>query len=429
MSGAAVPTVPEAGANPFSARAALLLMVGGTLLFVALLWMIGAGLTGGSTNDGGAHAGGRGLNGYAGFAEYLERRGFTVRLARSADALTSPGLLVLTPPARADGKALAGIVERRRQIGPTLVITPKWAASPLPSGTPGARQGWAALSGVAPVEWPGFLDQVSLKLAGVRDARWDLAELEGRLPAPGAVFSGTGEGLVPLVTGEGGRILAAYVADGGYYPGLADLAGRPTAAGDEGRFPVIIIFEPDLLDNFGLRDAAAARLGERLVRSTGASAVTFDLTLNGFARARNLLTLAFTPPFLAATLCLLMAAAAAGWRNLVRFGAPRRPERAIAFGKRALVANAAGLIGRTERLHLLTEPYAAASRERLARALALPRLPAAAIEAAIDRALAQRRADAPRFSEVAARLAAARRPGELLAAAQALHALERMLKR
>jgi hypothetical protein len=156
--------------------------------------------------------------------------------------------------------------------------------------------------------------------------------------------------------------------------------------------------------------------------------VTFDLTLNGLSRPRNLLTLAFTTPFLAATLSLLLAALAAFWRNLARFGAPRPTERELAFGKRALVANSAGLIGRSGRLHLLAGPYAASLRERLARALALPRLPAGGTDAAIDRALAQRRPEDARFSEAAARLAAARHPRELLAAARDLHAIERMLK-
>src|SRR5690606_22471819 len=62
----------EAGDNPFSPRAALALVLFGAAVFVALLWMIGAGLATGSTNDGGSHAGGKGLTGYAGLAALLE---------------------------------------------------------------------------------------------------------------------------------------------------------------------------------------------------------------------------------------------------------------------------------------------------------------------------------------------------------------------
>jgi hypothetical protein len=119
-----------------------------------------------------------------------------------------------------------------------------------------------------------------------------------------------------------------------------------------------------------------------------------------------------------------------GWRAFQRFGPPTTQSRAIAFGKTALVANAAGLIRRSGRLHLLGAPYAALVRERLAQELGLPRhADALATEAAIDRALASRSPDTPPFSTTAAQLRSARRPAELLRAGQALHALERMLTR
>jgi hypothetical protein len=70
------------------------------------------------------------------------------------------------------------------------------------------------------------------------------------------------------------------------------------------------------------------------------------------------------------------------------------------------------------------------ARERLARALALPRLAdTAATEAAIDRALAARDAAATPFSVVAGRLRGARSRYEVMKAAQDLHALERTLIR
>ena len=100
----------------------------------------------------------------------------------------------------------------------------------------------------------------------------------------------------------------------------------------------------------------------------------------------------------------------------------------IAYGKRQLVANAGGIVRRSGRLHLLAAPYAALVRERLAKTLALPRMAdSAATEAAIDRALASRRPEAEPFSQIAGQLRAARRPAEVLRAAQALHSLERML--
>lgn len=435
----------SAAANPFSPRAVLALVIFGALVFVALLYMIGSGMASGSTNDGGGHAAGKGLNGYAAFAAYLERRGHPVRRSRDSASLDDPGLLVLTPPHWMKGAELASIIARRRQAGSTLIVLPKWIAMQAPVGAPGAKRGWVHLGSAQAPHWEGFLDHVTVAVAPLASARWQGGGQAGRLPDGKHVQSGVGERLFPLVRSAGdGRILAAYLDDGDAGAELAGMAPASLVQASEmaDAYPVVLVFEPDLFNNYGMADGANARLAERLVAALDESAgyegagdeargaITFDLTLNGHARSRNLLTLAFTPPFLAATLCLLIAAIVIGWRAFLRFGPARRPTRAIAFGKRALVANTAGLVRRARRAHLIAPPYAAAARERLLRLLALPRMPdAAAADAAIDRALAARHPDAIPFSEAAARLASARRPHDLLKAAQAIHALERKLHR
>ncbi|MGF7155109.1 DUF4350 domain-containing protein [Novosphingobium gossypii] len=431
------------GANPFSVWSVLAMVIVGGLLFVALLWMIGTGTGMGSANDGKAHAEGKGLNGYAAMAGYLERRGFAVETTRNPGALNRPGLLVLTPPAYMKGDEIEKIVLARRYVGPTMVISPKWLAlPPARDQRDKAKRGWVRLEPGSGLEWPGFLDQLSVQTTPVprAQARWRGAGLSGALPDGRIVMSGAGTGLVRLVAGRGERLtLAGYMDDGGFYPGLEDMAlDRVLHSGeDEERYPVVLVFEPDLVDNYGMARLENARLAEALVRASGVepgnaaeNTVVFDMTLPGYARAQNLLTLAFTPPFLAATLCLLLAAIVVGWRAFLRFGPPLVPERAIAFGKRALVSNAAGFVRRTRRLHLLGPPYADRARERLAAALALPRsLDAEHADVAIDRALAARAHDAEPFSVIAARLRAARRSHELLKAARDLHALERMLTR
>jgi hypothetical protein len=193
------------------------------------------------------------------------------------------------------------------------------------------------------------------------------------------------------------------------------------------------VFDADLFNNYGMSREPNARLAEQIIRASlngEAKTVAFDLTLVGYGRSPSLLTLAFTPPYLAATLCLLLAAAVALWRAYRRFGPPLLAGQSIAFGKRALVSNAAGLIHRARRLHLLGTPYADSARERLAKSLALPtRLDHVSAEAAIDRALAARSPGSAPFSAVAANLRAARRPSDLLRAARQLHALERTLTR
>lgn len=428
------------GANPFSRWSVLGIVLFSCALFIALLWMIGTGTGFSETNDGQAHAEGRGLNGYAAMADYLERRGYAVRKSRNEGALDKPGLLVLTPPPFTDGRDIEKIVAKRRYIGPTLVITPKWYGfGPTPKQREkGAKKGWVNLNGVQLAQWKGFLDSVTVGSdfleAKTPPARWAGFGIEGQLPARWLAW-GKGDDVVPLVIGGKGRILVGYMADDGVYPDLEAASGHVYAAEepDDDLHPIMVVFEPDLVDNWGMADARSARLIDSLVADSGirpGAPITFDLTLNGFGRAQNLLTLAFTPPFLAATLCLMLAAVVLGWRAFLRFGPPVTSGRAIAFGKRALVANSAGLVRRTGRLHLLSGPYVDHARERLVRTLALARtLDGPDADAAIDRALHSRDPDAEPFSAIVARLRTARRPQDLVKAARDLHALERKLTR
>ena len=406
----------------------------GALAFVALLWFLGHD-TGGSGNDGGAHVGGKGLTGYAGLAQMLEAEGFDVQRQRNRLQLESaPGLLVLTPPAEADGKAIAKLVDARRLIGPTLVVAPKWMAVGLNSKK--AKRGWVQVFATSAPNWPGFADNVSVAIGG-KDSLpaqgWRTASGGGKLPDDRQVESGSGKGLMPLVRSGDGRILAAWLDDDGYYPELNRLAGiDPGHGGDnEDIYPVVLVFEPDLLDNWGLADKATALLARDIVLATAddrAQQITFDMTFNGFGAQRNLLTLAFEPPFLAATVALLLAAIALAWRAFNRFGPALAVAPEYARGKSALVANGAGLIRRAGRIHLVAAPYADASRERIALALGLPKgLDPDRSEQLIDAAQERRGLSGPRFSEAARTLRASRKPHDLTRRAQALQAIERQL--
>jgi hypothetical protein len=102
---------------------------------------------------------------------------------------------------------------------------------------------------------------------------------------------------------------------------------------------------------------------------------------------------------------------------LVRFGAAQRPERAIAFGKAALVDNSAALIRKAGRETSLGPRYVEVIRERAA---ALFRLPATSSPAALDmrlESLNSRRS----FGALAAAAGTAHNRDELLGAAQSLH--------
>lgn len=425
----------SAAPAPFSRGTIIGMLLTGALAFVALLWFLGNG-TGGSGNNGGAHVGGQGLNGYAGLARMLEAEGLDVQRQRNRRTLeTAPGLLILTPPADADGKEIAKVVEAHRYLGPTIVVAPKWFAMGASSNK--AKRGWVQLISTQGPEWRGFADNVAVAIGkedGPGAGGWKLGERRGPLPDDRQVESGSGKGLVPIVTAGDGRILAAWLDDDGYYPALNQLAGvDPDYGGeDEEIYPVVLVFEPDLLDNWGLADKATALLARDLVKAAAdddSMSIVFDMTFNGFGASRNLLTLAFEPPFLAATICLLLGALAVAWRAFNRFGPALAHAQEIAMGKAALVANAAGLIRRAGRIHLAAAPYADATRDRIALALGLPRgLSPQEIEHLIDQTLQRRGIEGPAFSTAARHLRDARKPHELTRRALVLQQIERHLK-
>ena len=425
----------------FSPRVVLGLVLFGAFALVAFLWMVGSGMADRDPDAAGAHAAGKGLNGYAALAKFMDKRGWEVSQARSRGALKQGGLLILTPLHWSDPDEIEAAVKLHRAAGPTVVIMPKWLTATLPRRTVKEKEGWVTLVQADLPKWEGFHDEISVDLGPMRGsgktAAWSSTELTGRLPVSEKVSSGEGEDLMPLVSGDqDGRMLVAYLGnDGGITDGLDAIALEEEIepGEDPTLYPLIFVFEPDLFNNYGMSDYVNALLAEQIALAAidgGEKRLIFDLTLPGYGRSENLLTLAFTPPFLAATLCLLLAAAVLLWRALNRFGPPLVAGRAIAFGKRALVANAAGLVRRARRLHLVGPPYADAARERLVRALALPhRLDPAQAETAIDRALAARAPEAQPFSAASAAMRAARRPADLLRAAQTLHSLERILTR
>ena len=424
--------------DAFNPKVVLGLLLFGALAFAATLYFIGAGETSRGPNDGGSHAASRGLTGYAALADILEAEGHDVALSRNQGALDDEGLLILTPPTFADGEELAELIEQRRYVGPTIFVLPKWFAMEIPANAPVEKDdGWVVLRSAAKPSWiedfEGRLD-TELRLGPLEpqsDGDWRWGDWSGTLPDRSQAQTISDATMIPLVTASNGEILVGYYDDGGYYPVLDEAAGLAPVdedGRDTSRWNLTVVADPDLFDNYGMADRDRAALAHELVDVAMEGEdlpVIFDLTLNGLGKTQNLLTLAFAPPFLAATLCLVLALAVVGWRAFRRFGPPLAEDRAIAFGKRRLVANGAAFILRTRRLHLLTAPYIETIRHRIAAALRLR----SADDDALDQAIARRAPDAPRFADSAAALRGASRPHDILRAASALKALERKLTR
>ncbi len=412
-------------ASPFSAKTVLVLLAVGSLAFLLLLYALGQGWTGGEEGrDGGNHAAANGLNGHSGLVELLEDTGHDISLSRNPADRADYGMQILTPPLWSSAEEIDEIIQQRSDTaaGPTMLILPKWTAMPVPEveGVD-SHAGWVVLGQPASPQWFGELAiGEGTQLAIGSTGSWQGLGSSGDLPDEAAVQALVGNSektMHPLLVDSEGDVLAAeYV--------------QPGAFDEYDTWPIIVIFEPDLMNNYGMADRQRAAMAVQLVaeatEGTGMP-IRFDLTLNGLGASENLLTLAFRPPFLAATLCMLLAALVIGWRAFRRFGPPVAEAPAMAQGKRQLARNGAALLERVKRWHLLKEPYEDMIGRRVAKALGLRNADHAHREVSIDRALARRGHDGPPFSHLAGDLREAQRPREIIRAARALRTFERTL--
>lgn len=422
----------------------LALVLAGSAVFLLLLYAMGAGWTGNGSQTATETADSDALNGFSGLAELLERRGYDVTSTRGR---LSQGfgewdeqLLILTPGLWSDPGALAEVIEARKYQGPTVVILPKWAVMPIG----GEEQedypdDWVrTVPGPAPSWFEAVPDFAPMELAPGASARWRGVGLQGALPATDAVQAITqvpNKELLPLVSDAEGDLLVGYWNRGGWHPALAEAGGVTFSPEEENSqdgdmYPLVIVAEPDLFNNFGMADQVRARAAVLVIEAAMGDAempIVFDMTIDGLGQGQNLLTLAFRPPFLAATLCLLVALLVIGWRAFRRFGPPLAELPAIAHGKTQLAGNGAALIQRARRWHLLGAPYAALVAGRIAAALQIRAGDEAAREAAIDSALDRQGHPGPRFQSTAQSLRQARRLPDVLRGAATLRSIERTL--
>ena len=376
----------------------LLITAIGTLAFIAMLVLGAYAPDLRSGRNGGAHALSNAATGFSGLVRLAEATGRNPLIVRSPNQLDSEDLAVVTPD---HGWVDLSPVLARRGPRVTLIVLPKWDTRPSRT-----KAGWVEVSGLLPPGDPErtLAPATPFKVAR-RKTRGELLLVVGagapvalRFAAPRVTQTIAGDKLQPVITDAAGRIVLAQVKDQ----------------------PIYVLADPDLLNNHGMGDQRQARAALALLdflNSTGASSVQFDVTTNGLGSSRSPLRLAFDPPFLAVTLTIFVALLLAGIQALVRFGAPRRTERAIAFGKAALVDNSAALIRMAGREASLGSRYVEVIRERAAALFRLsPTLSPEVLDERLD-ALNPRRS----FAALAAAANQVRSRDELLVAAQSLH--------
>jgi hypothetical protein len=386
------------GQGTFRAATIALVVAIGIAAFVAMLILGAYAPNLRSGRNGGTHALSNAATGFSGIVQLGRATGRNPLVLRDESLLATEDLVVLTPE---NGSTDMSEVLAARPTRPTLVVLPKWNTEPDPS-----RTGWVRHKGLRPVWDPErvLAPAHRLKVERHRSGGARLRTVPKHAPqalsftAPGPLQTVGGPNLKPVVTDPGGRAVLAQV----------------------GEQPLFVISDPDLLSNRGMADrrqAAAALAMLDFLNSTDAGSVAFDVTLNGLGQTRSPLRLMFDPPFLAVTLALAAALLLAGLQAVSRFGPPRRPERAIAFGKAALIDNAAALVRQARRETRLGGRYAEMIRDKAVAVFAVPaRLRDHAVTEYLDR-LDGRQS----FSALASAAAEARSREELLAAAQALH--------
>jgi hypothetical protein len=347
----------------FSPKVVLGMIVAGVFAFSAFVVLSTYAPDLQSGDNGRAHALSRSAIGYGGMVRLLRNLNEPVIVSRRDLRREEPALIVFTPESNLSRDAY---VKAAQLSSRTLVVLPKWTG-----GLDPRHPGWVGgLEPVVPRDLAGLLKAIGIPKASTTiDKGAAPQRLTGAPDSPA-------EGLVL----ETGPIHNLQTLSGpGLTPVLVDGKGRMVLAR---RAPTetYVLADPDLLNTMGLKDVRTARAGVEILRAlrddrsgiyrrdTGRT-IAFDATLNGFARSQSLLKLAFEPPFVGATLCLVGAALLMGLHAAARFRAVRRGERALALGKDALIDNSAGLIRMARREPALAPRYAELQRAAAVRAL------------------------------------------------------------
>jgi hypothetical protein len=388
----------EANARPFNPRVILALVGAALLTFAVFMVLLAYAPNLSKGRDGRAHSLSVSAVGYAGLIKLLRETGHNPRLIRNRDELDTEDLLVAAVEPNTKPEAVRALLDAR---GPrtTLLILPKWAAMPHQQ-----RAGWVYRMGPLPAA------VVEAGLKELDDVR------VGRSPRHAALAKGT-----DLLAGFSAPLPETLQTISGnkIAPVLAG-PGNSSIIGHLGDYQHYILADADLVSNHGLKDPATAKAALDLIAmlsTTDAEGVAFDLTLNGFASSQNGLRMAFEPPFLALTVALVAAALLAGLHGLFRFGPEAREQRAIAFGKAALVENSAGLFRIARREHKTGRVYAELIRDSAAQATAAHGLRGEVLDAYLDRLGGDQR---PPFTRLASDAGRAGNRHELLAAARTL---------
>ena len=400
----------EAAAAPpqaFSPRTILALVVVGLVSFSALAVLSAYAPELRGAADPGAHALSSSAIGFRGATVMLKAEDIPVVISRAVPRGPQGGdtLLVLTPDLTTSAKDLAAFAQQPS----VLIVLPKWLGQPRPLH-------------------PGFVDKAGVAENG-NHATAMLApfaprtEIGHRPAVTKPTLYGAKDGFMAGTFLRPAAIDRWQVLAGeGWAPVLVDEQGWIVLARSKSHPGVLVLSDPDLLNNQGLAHLENARAGVGILGGLrNGGGVRFDVTLNGYTRGRGIGRTMLEPPWLAATLCGVAAALLMGLHGLARFGPTLARGRAIALGKRALVDNSAGLVRMARREAELAPAYAALTKAKVGKVAGGGQRTAAGEDN--ERWLAelarQRGAAAP--ADLTAQAERAKTPDDLLAVGRSLY--------
>ncbi len=338
----------------FNPRTIILLVILGVFSFGAYFTLSGFSGDLKSGNNGGIHALSKSATGYGGLLHLLKQNGNTVGLSRAyvlrGEAKTQVRIVSLTRG------WFSNDLDEMVLDTPTLIVMPKWRTRNHPK-----QKGWVQRLNKPNPDMLKLEQLSSLLNPVIEDLEFKRSYSDNERihifanPNIGIdekidfynfehMQTITGDGIMPIIKSNNGTLLA--------------------------RIPdtkVYILSDPDFLNTFGLahpdRAEFAYALMQGIAKQNNSYGYVFDLSLHGFVRSQNLIKLALTPPFLAATLCLLAMGLLIGWQAVSRFGDPTRTGRNIAIGKLSLILSAAGFIKLARREYKMAEDYAELSKK------------------------------------------------------------------
>lgn len=432
----------QKASNPFQAGAVALMLAIGIVGFVGLLVLGAYAPDMRSGQNGGGHALSNSAVGYSGIVELARATGRKPRILRSEHEFGTENLLIVTPESPFIDMSPA----MQRGAKPTLFVLPKWETRTDPK-----HRGWVDWVGLQPVDMPiGVLaPEIRFRMSQYRSPGAPLVmdpalprSIRMRAPRPLQVI----RGLEKPRKKDGKKAVKAnelQLSDNPFEDGGAPAPVQPSrehklkplitdgkggivlAQVDDG--PFFVLADPDLISNRGMADVRQAASMLALLdwmNSNPPDGIAFDVSLNGFGHSKSPLKLLFEPPFLALTICLAVALLLAGVQAFGRFGPPRARERAIAFGKAALVDNSAALVRKAGRERIMGKRYAALVRERAVAVFAIPsRVKDGELDVYLDRLKSE-----SRFTTLATAAEEAQDRASMLAAAQALYSWQKEKK-